>query len=133
MKIINYLAIILVSLLAISCSKITDPVNKIGIGKRAINYQADEKVGSLVIPPDLTAPSSDGEFTAVIGVSDDETGINLNLKKWKKKKILNWKPKYELGIFDLKSNMANESYKSFGKRLPRMMPQSNEIQQYFCV
>ena len=75
MKTINYLAIILVSLLAISCSKITDPVNKIGLGKRAINYQADEKVGSLVIPPDLTAPSSDGEFTEVIGVSDDETGI----------------------------------------------------------
>ena len=75
MKIINYLAIILVSLLAISCSKITDPVNKIGLGKRAINYQADEKVGSLVIPPDLTAPSSDGEFTEVMGVSNDETGI----------------------------------------------------------
>ena len=75
MKIINYLAIILVSLLAISCSKITDPVNKIGLGERAINYQADEKVGSLVIPPDLTAPSSDGEFTEVMGVSNDETGI----------------------------------------------------------
>ena len=47
---------------------------------------------------------------------DDETGINLNLKKWKKKKILNWKPKYELGIFDLKSNIANESYKSLGNK-----------------
>ena len=49
---------------------------------------------------------------------DNETGINLDLKKWKKKKRLNWKPKYELDIFNLKSNIADSNYKfpgSFGR------------------
>ena len=45
---------------------------------------------------------------------DDETGINLNLKKWNKKKKLNWKPKYELDIFKLQSNIASNDYKSPG-------------------
>ena len=45
---------------------------------------------------------------------DDETGINLDFKKWKKKKRLNWKPKYELDIFNLKSNIADNSYKFLG-------------------
>jgi len=47
---------------------------------------------------------------------DDETGINLDLKKWKKKQRYNWKPKYELSIFDLKSDIASNSYKSFGNK-----------------
>ena len=75
MKNINYLTIILISLLAASCSKITDPVKKIGLGNRSVNYQADEKVGSLIIPPDLTSPSSEGAFTEVIEVSNDENVI----------------------------------------------------------
>ncbi len=45
---------------------------------------------------------------------DDETGINLDLKKWKKKKRLNWKPKYELDIFNLKSNISDNNYKFTG-------------------
>ena len=72
MKNINYLTIIFISFLAVSCSKISDPVKKIGLGSRVVNYQADEKVDSLIIPPDLTAPSSQGAFTEVIEVSDEE-------------------------------------------------------------
>jgi len=72
MKNINYLTIILLSFLAVSCAKIIDPVKKIGLGNRVVNYQADEKVDSLIIPPDLTAPSSQGAFTEVNEVSDDE-------------------------------------------------------------
>ena len=75
MKNINYLTIILLSFLVVSCSKITDPVKKIGLGNRVVNYQADEKVDSLIIPPDLTAPSSQGAFTEVTEVSDDENVI----------------------------------------------------------
>ena len=45
---------------------------------------------------------------------DDQTGINLDLKKWNKKKILYWKPKYELDIFNLKSNIASSTYKHPG-------------------
>ena len=37
---------------------------------------------------------------------DDETGIKQDLKKWQKKKRINWKPKYELGSFELGSNIA---------------------------
>ena len=57
MKNINYLTIIMISFLVVSCSKITDPVKEISLGNRVMNYEADEKVDSLVIPPDLTAPS----------------------------------------------------------------------------
>ena len=53
MKNINYLAIIFIGLLAVGCSKVLDPVKKIGLGSRVIDYQADEKVDSLIIPPDL--------------------------------------------------------------------------------
>ena len=72
MKNINYLTIILISFLAVSCSKISDPIKKVNLGNRVVNYQADEKVDSLIIPPDLTAPSSQGAFTEIIEVSDEE-------------------------------------------------------------
>ena len=39
---------------------------------------------------------------------DDKTGIEQDLRKWKKKKRINWAPKYELGIFKLKSNFRIE-------------------------
>ena len=71
MKNINYLSVILLCLLVASCSKITDPIKKIGLGSRVVNYQSDEKVESLIIPPDLTSPSSQGAFTEIIDTSDD--------------------------------------------------------------
>ena len=72
MKSINYFTIIFISLLVVSCSKITDPVKKIGLGGRDVSYQSDDKVDSLIIPPDLTIPSSQGEFTEIIANSNDE-------------------------------------------------------------
>tara|TARA_B100000959_G_scaffold52702_1_gene54819 strand:- start:1222 stop:2283 length:1062 start_codon:yes stop_codon:yes gene_type:complete len=71
MKIINFLIIVLISVFLASCSKVTDPVKKIGLGSRAVNYEVDENVDSLIIPPDLTAPSSQGTFTKVIEVNDN--------------------------------------------------------------
>ena len=71
MKIINFLIIVLISVFLASCSKVTDPVKKIGLGSRAVNYEVDENVDSLIIPPDLTAPSSQGSFTKVIEVNDN--------------------------------------------------------------
>ena len=71
MKNTNYLSVILLCLLVASCSKITDPIKKIGLGSRVVNYQSDEKVESLIIPPDLTSPSSQGAFTEIIDTSDD--------------------------------------------------------------
>jgi len=75
MKNFNYLAIIVISLLAVSCSKVTDPIKKIGLGNRVVSYQADEKVDSLVIPPDLTQPSFQGKFNKVIEVINDNNVI----------------------------------------------------------
>jgi len=92
MKNINYLTIFFVSLLAVSCSKVTDPIKKIGLGSRVVNYQADEKVDSLIIPPDLTAPSSQGAFTEVIEFSDDENIVkrvqNVEVKRDKYRRWL---------------------------------------------
>ena len=70
MKITNFLILALISLLVASCSKVADPVKKIGLGNRAVNYELDENVDSLIIPPDLTTPSSQGAFTKVIKVSE---------------------------------------------------------------
>ena len=78
MKIINFLVIVIVSLLVISCSKIIDPVKKIGLGNRVISYQAEDSTSSLVIPPDLTKPSSEGLFTENIEV-DNNQGILTNV------------------------------------------------------
>ena len=41
---------------------------------------------------------------------DNESGIESDFKKWKKKQRL-LKPKYELGIFNLKSDIAHKGYK----------------------
>ncbi len=46
---------------------------------------------------------------------DDESGIISDLNKWKKKKRL-LKPKYELDIFNLKSQIANQDYKFLGTK-----------------
>jgi len=72
MKNINYLTVVIVSLLAVSCSKIIEPVKKIGLGSRVVNYQADENVDSLVIPPDLTEPTIQGDFSEVTEVISND-------------------------------------------------------------
>ena len=43
MKTMNYLIIVSISILAISCSKISEPVKKIGLGSKVIDYQDDDK------------------------------------------------------------------------------------------
>ena len=75
MKIVNYINIALISLLLVSCSKVTNPVKEIGLGSRDINYQADEKVDSLIIPPDLTEPSTLQALTEVEEIADDNQVI----------------------------------------------------------
>ena len=72
MKKINCLTVVVVSLLAVSCSKIIEPVKKIGLGSRVVNYQADENVDSLVIPPDLTEPTIQGDFSEVTEVISND-------------------------------------------------------------
>ena len=92
MKIVNYLTIVLISLVVASCSKVSDPVKKISLGSRDVNYQADEKVDSLIIPPDLTAPNSQGAFTEVEEIVDDNQVLqrvqNVEIKRDKYRRWL---------------------------------------------
>ncbi len=77
MKIVNYLIIAIIGLNITSCSKVSDPIKKFGLGSKVINYQPNEDVDSLIIPPDLTKPSSQGALTKVI---NNDTSLNI-LKK----------------------------------------------------
>ena len=54
---------------------VSDPVKKIGLGGRVVNYQADDTVDSLVIPPDLTQPSSQGLFVESVEATDKSFGL----------------------------------------------------------
>jgi len=70
MNYIKYLVVIFIASLLTSCSMVPDPVKKIGLGGRVVNYQADDTVDSLVIPPDLTKPSSQGLYVENLEVTD---------------------------------------------------------------
>ena len=90
MKITNYLLIALISLFVASCSKVADPIKKFSIGSRAVNYETNENVDSLVIPPDLTAPSSQGSFTKVIEVDNSNVLKRVQNVEVKRDKYRRW-------------------------------------------
>ena len=64
---------------------VSDPVKKIGFGGRVVNYQGDDTVDSLIIPPDLTKPSSQGLFVENVGVDDKRYEVtevqNVEIKR----------------------------------------------------
>ena len=64
---------------------VSDPVKKIGFGGRVVNYQGDDTVESLIIPPDLTKPSSQGLFVENVGVDDKSYEVtevqNVEIKR----------------------------------------------------
>ena len=62
MKTISRLLIIYFTVLLTSCSMLPEPVKKFGLGDRVLNYQGEDTVSSLVIPPDLTEPSFQSDF-----------------------------------------------------------------------
>ena len=81
MKIVNYLIIVLMSLSIVSCSKVTEPVKEIGLGSKVIKYQEEEKVDSLVLPPNLTEPDIKGDFSKVIQLGEVEIARkNVNVE-----------------------------------------------------
>jgi len=49
---------------------VSDPIKKVGLGGRVVNYQGDNMTDSLVIPPDLTKPNSQGLFIENLVVTD---------------------------------------------------------------
>jgi len=118
MKIVNYLSILLISFTLASCSKIADPVKKIGLGSRNINYQADEKVDSLVIPPDLTAPDTQGSFTEVEEMVDDTQVVqrvqNVEIKRDKYRRwLLVDLPPSEVWV------LSKEFFRSYGFKIEK--------------
>ena len=50
---------------------LSDPTKKPDLGGRVLNYQGDDSGDSLVIPPDLTKPNSQGMFSENLEVGDD--------------------------------------------------------------
>ena len=70
MKYIKHLVVVFIAILLTSCSMIPDQVKKIGLGDRVVNYQSDDTVDSLVIPPDLTKPNVQGLFIENLAVDD---------------------------------------------------------------
>ena len=118
MKIVNYLSIVLISIIVASCSKVVDPVKKIGLGSRAVNYKVDEKVDSLIIPPDLTAPDSQGAFTEVEEIIDDNQVLqrvqNVEIKRDKYRRWL---------LVDLPPSevwsLSKEFFRSYGFKIEK--------------
>ena len=118
MKIVNYFNIVLISLFLASCSKVTDPVKEIGLGSRDINYQVDEKVDSLIIPPDLTSPSSQAALTEVEEMVDDSDVLqrvqNVEIKRDKYRRWL---------LVDLPPNevwaLSKEFFRSYGFKIEK--------------
>jgi len=118
MKIISYLNIVLIVAILSSCSKVTAPVKEIGLGSRDINYQADEKVDSLIIPPDLTEPSTLQALTEVEEIADDNQVIqrvqNIEIQRDKYRRWL---------LVDLPPSdvwaLSKEFFRSYGFKIEK--------------
>ena len=76
MNFMKHLVTIFIASLLTSCSMLSDPVKKIDLGERVVNYQSDDTVDSLIIPPDLTKPNSQGLFVENVGVTDKSYMVN---------------------------------------------------------
>ena len=116
MKIVNYFNIVLISLFLASCSKVTNPVKEIGLGSRDINYQADEKVDSLIIPPDLTKPSALQALTEVEEIADDGQvaqrvqNIEIQRDKYRRWLLVNLSPSEVWAL-------SKEFFRSYGFKI----------------
>ena len=116
MKIVNYFNVVLISLFLASCSKVTDPVKDIGLGSRDINYQADEKVDSLIIPPDLTKPSALQALTEVEEIADDGQvaqrvqNIEIQRDKYRRWLLVNLSPSEVWAL-------SKEFFRSYGFKI----------------
>ena len=118
MKYIKHLVVIFIASLLTSCSMVSDPVKKIGLGSRVVNYQGDDTVDSLVIPPDLTKPNSQGMFAENVEVDENSYQITKvqnvevkrdNLRRW----LLVDMPPSEVW------SLSKEFFRSFGFQIEK--------------
>jgi outer membrane protein assembly factor BamC len=79
MKKLSFIAILFMCAATVGCSKLTEPAKNISLGNRLIDYQEDNQVDSLIIPPDLTAPNVKGEYIEKVELSSNEPLVqNIN-------------------------------------------------------
>ena len=109
---------------------VTAPVNKIGLGGRVVSYQADGTVDSLVIPPDLTKPSSQGMFVENVGVADNSykptevQNVEVkrdNLRRW----LLVDIPPSEVW------SLSKEFFRSFGFKIEKENQKIGILETYY--
>jgi outer membrane protein assembly factor BamC len=118
MNYIKHFIVIFIAYLLTSCSMVSDPIKKIGLGGRVISYQADGTVDSLVIPPDLTKPSSQGLFAENGGVTDKSYEVskvqNVEVKRDTRRRWL---------LVDMPPNdvwtQSKEFFRSFGFKIEK--------------
>ena len=97
---------------------VSDPVKKVGIGGRVVNYQGDDTIDSLVIPPDLTKPNLQGLFVENIGVTDQTYKVaevqNVEVKRDTHRRWL---------LVDMPSSevwsLSKEFFRSFGFKIEK--------------
>ena len=113
----NIIFIFIASFLT-SCSMVADSKKKVDIGGRYINYQGEDKVDSLVIPPDLTKPNSQGMFAENIEVEDNSYQVTEvqnvevkrdNIRRWL---LVNMSPN-EVWL------LSKEFFRSFGFKIEK--------------
>ena len=118
MMFIKHIIFIFIASFLTSCSMVADPIKKVGIGGRVINYQGDDKVDSLVIPPDLTKPNSQGMFAENIEVEDNSYQVTEvqnvevrrdNIRRWL---LVNMTPN-EVWL------LSKEFFRSFGFKIEK--------------
>ena len=97
---------------------VSDPLKKVGIGGRVVNYQGDDMIDSLVIPPDLTKPNLQGLFVENIGVTDQTYKVaevqNVEVKRDTHRRWL---------LVDMPSSevwsLSKEFFRSFGFKIEK--------------
>ena len=97
---------------------VSDPINKIGLGGRVVNYQGDDTIDSLVIPPDLTKPNLQGLFVENLGVTDQAYKVaevqNVEVKRDAYRRWL---------LVDMPSSevwsLSKEFFRSFGFKIEK--------------
>ena len=97
---------------------ISDPIKKVGIGGRVVNYQGDDTIDSLVIPPNLTKPNLQGLFVENVGVTDQTYKVtevqNVEVKRDAHRRWL---------LVDMPSSevwsLSKEFFRSFGFKIAK--------------
>ena len=97
---------------------VSDPLKKVGIGGRVVNYQGDDTIDSLVIPPDLTKPNLQGLFVENVGVTDQTYKVtevlNVEVKRDAHRRWL---------LVDMPSSevwsLSKEFFRSFGFKIEK--------------